>query len=111
MDSLEECPIQALRNAILSRGVMNGELMFSSCSLQMCLEHIAQIFPTSVHMQLADACVHLHPAPGLIFLVGHEDLIFLMKEVEVSESSAVIHEGHIVSMLMQHLDRGRSPYI
>ena len=99
-DLLKKCPVQVLCNGVLCRCVMNGESMFSSCSLQVCLECVTQIFPTMVHMQLADAHVHLCLAPCFIFLIGTKDLAFLAQEVEMGESHAVVHEGHIVLMLM-----------
>ena len=98
-DSLEECPVQVLHDAILSRGVMDSESVFSSCSLQVHLECVTQIFPPTAHVQLADVCVHLHLAPGLIFPVGSEYITFLVQEVQMDESSAVICEGNIVTAM------------
>ena len=99
MDSLKECPIQVLCNAILCRGVVNGESMFSSCSLQVHLKPVAQIFPTVVCMQLADACIHLCLAPCFIFLIGTKDLAFLVQEVEMGGLHAVVCEGNVVTAM------------
>ena len=77
MDSLEECPVQVLCNAVLSRGVMDSESVFSSHSLQVHLEGLAQIFTAAVGVQLVDVHIHLCLAPGLIFPVGSEYVTFL----------------------------------
>ena len=109
LDSLKEHLVQPLCDAILCGCIMYGEFILSSHSLQ--VQFITQIFSTMVHVQLPDACIHLHLAPHLILLVGSENFTLLAQQIKVSEASKVISECQIISVVLQRLDWGWAPHI
>jgi len=93
---LQQRPVQAFSNTILRGRIMDGESMFSTGSLQMRLELLAQIFTTTVRSQSPDGHTHLRVTPRLKFSVGGKGFSLPAQEVEVRQLTEIIGERHIV---------------
>src|SRR5882724_13664315 len=100
---LKEGTVQSLCDAIFLWCVMYGKSSLDPSGSEVCIEFVAQVFPTTVGVQLFDSGAMLGPQPGLEQEVCLVSFAFECKEVNMCVVCFVISEADIYSFPLSDL--------
>src|SRR5882724_11342718 len=108
---LKEGMVQSLCDAVLLWCVVYGKSSLDPLGSKVCIEFVAQVFPTVVGVQSFDSGAMLGPQPGLEQEVCLVSGAFECKEVNMCVVCFVIGEADIIQLPMEQFDWGWAPHV
>ena len=95
--TFKKAAVERFSNSVVLRSVVGGETAFSSFRLEELGEILAGVLTATIRTKQFYFCAVLSLCPGCKSFVSFQSLILSSKDVDVSETSMVIHEGNVVA--------------